>query len=271
VNKILIAVFDSQKAAYEGLAALKDLHRDGGLTLYASSVVAKDAAGQVAVRQAAPPAPLGTLVGLVGGTLVALVSGPAGVLVGAWLGASGGLLYDVFSVDVDFLDQVADSLIPGRAAVVADVDESWITPVETRLGALGATTFRRYRGEMIDEQLRREAEAAEAEMRQLETELEQAEGEARLKFHAEMASRRTKLEAIVHRVDAAIKQEKADLETRLATLHAQLDSAREEQRKRIETRIGEAKAAHEARQEKLEEARTHANAALELVREAIRA
>ena len=49
MNKILIAVFDSEKAAYEGVAGLKDLHRDGDISLYASSVIAKDAAGAVTV------------------------------------------------------------------------------------------------------------------------------------------------------------------------------------------------------------------------------
>ena len=88
---------------------------------------------------------------------------------------------------------------------------------------------------------------------------------------AEMAAQRAKLQAIVDRADAAIKQEKNAIEARLATLHAQFESAREEHRKRIETRIEEAKAAHKTRQDKLEQAREHATAALDLTREAIRA
>ena len=273
MNKILIAVFDSEKAAYEGLSALKNLHTDGDITLYASSVVAKDAAGEVAVRQAASSGPLGTLVGIVGGALVGLVGGPAGALVGAWIGGTGGLLYDLFSVgvDVDFMDQVSASLTPGKAAVVADVDETWITPVDTRLGALGATTFRRYHDEVVDEQLRREAEAAEAESRQLVAEIEAAEGEAVARAQAVAASQRVKVKAIIDRVDTAIKHDKAELEARLATLRAQLEAARAEQRQRIEARIDETKATHKARQEKLAEARLHAKAALELTGEAIRA
>ena len=70
MNKILTATFDSEQAAFEGLSALKDLHRDGDITLYASSVIAKDSQGNVAVRQAADRGPVGTLVGLVTGGLV---------------------------------------------------------------------------------------------------------------------------------------------------------------------------------------------------------
>jgi uncharacterized membrane protein len=273
VNKILIAVFDSEPAAYEGVAALKDLHTAGDISLYASSVIAKDAAGAVAVRQAADSGPLGTLVGIVGGSLVGLLGGPAGALFGGWLGGGAGLVYDLFSVGVgvDLMEQVGTSLTPGKVAVVADIDESWTTPVDTRLDAMGATVFRRYPSEVADQQLAREAEAAEAEMRQLDAEFEQADDEARAKALATAAAQREKLEALVARVEASIKQEKAAIKARLATLHAQLDNAREKQRNRIETRINEATAAHLARQEKLEEAREHAKAALELTREAIQA
>ena len=44
-NEILVWVFDSEPTAFEGLTALKDLHRDGDITLYASAVIAKDPSG----------------------------------------------------------------------------------------------------------------------------------------------------------------------------------------------------------------------------------
>ena len=45
MNKVLVAVFDTEQAAFEGVSALKELHRDGDITLYASSVIVKDADG----------------------------------------------------------------------------------------------------------------------------------------------------------------------------------------------------------------------------------
>jgi hypothetical protein len=201
-----------------------------------------------------------------------LLGGPAGALVGGWIGGGAGLVYDLFNVGVgvDFMDEVGTSLTPGKVAVVADIDESWTTPVDTRLNAMGATVYRRSPGDVADEQLAREAEAAETESRQLVAELEQAEGQAKGKAQAAAAAQRAKAEALVGRIDSATKQAKSELEARLATLHAQIEGAREEQRNRIEARIGETKAAHKARQEKLDEARKHAKAALELTGEAIR-
>ena len=177
-NKILVSVFDSERTAFEGLTALKDLHRDGDITVYASTVIAKDPSGTVVVRQTADKGPIGTLVGIVTGGLVGLLGGPAGVAVGAYVGGFGGLMYDLFNagVSMDFVDEVGASLTPGKAAVIADVDETWVTPVDTRLGALGGTTFRRFPGEVIDDELVRETDAARMELEQLRAELRECLG-----------------------------------------------------------------------------------------------
>jgi uncharacterized membrane protein len=65
--QILISTFDTEQSAFEGLSALKDLHRDGDITVYASSVIAKDPQGAVSVPEAADSGPVGTLVGVVTG------------------------------------------------------------------------------------------------------------------------------------------------------------------------------------------------------------
>lgn len=271
VNKILISVFDTEEAAFEGVSVLRDLHRDGDISLYASAVIAKDALGQVAVRQAADRGPVGTLVGIVTGSLVGLLGGPVGMAVGAYVGGTGGALYDLFSAGfgVDVVDEVSEALTPGKAALVAEIDESWVTPVETRLGAMGATTFRRLPGEVLDEQLTREAEASEAELAQLQAELDEESGEAKAKVQAAIETQRHKLEALVVRIDATIARQKAEVDAKLATLRMQWDQARSRQKERIDARIVEIKASHEARQTKLQQAREHAKQALELTREAV--
>lgn len=268
-NKILVSVFDSERAAFEGLTALKDLHRDGDITLYASTVIVKDAEGKVAVRKEADNGPIGTLAGIVTGGLVGLLGGPVGVAVGAYIGGFGGLMYDLFTagVGIDFVDEVSASLIPGKAAVVADIDETWVTPIDVRLGALGGTTFRRYPGEVIDTELIRETDAGRAELEQLKAELKQSTGEAKANVQGAIKAQQRKLEALVDRVDKALAQQKAEFEARLATLREQQSKARADQRQRIDTRMDELKASHEARKAKLEAARRHAKESLEAERE----
>jgi uncharacterized membrane protein len=270
-NKILVSVFDTERTAFEGLTALKDLHRDGDITLYASTVIAKDASGTVAVRQAADKGPIGTLAGMVTGGLVGLLGGPAGVAVGAYVGGFGGLMYDLFKagVSTDFVDEVSASLTPGKAAVIADIDEMWVTPIDTRLGALGGTTFRRLPGEVADTELVRETDAARMELDHLRAELRETSGEAKANVEKAIDAQKRKLEALNDRIAKSLAQQKAEFEARLATLREQQAKAHASHRERIEARIAELKASHEARKAKLEEARRLAKQSVEETRKAL--
>jgi len=270
-NKILVSVFDNEPDAFEGLSALKDLHRDGAITVYATSVIVKDRAGVVDVRQATEKGPLGTLLGAITGGLVGLIGGPAGVVVGASLGGFGGLTYDLFKagVGIDFVDEVSALLAPGKAAVIADVDEEWVTPVNTRLRPLGGTTFRRLRGEVIDDQLTRESVAAERELTELQAELRESSDEAKAELRKSIEAQKRQLEATADRIENAIADADADFEARLATLRTQQGKAREREQAKIAARIVELEWAHEVRKAKLENARRLALESIEATRDAL--
>ncbi len=91
MNKMLVAVFETESAAFEGLSALKDLHRDGDVTLYASAVIVKDKTGKINLKQAAEDGPVGTALGLLSGSLIGILGGPAGLAIGAAAGGLAGL------------------------------------------------------------------------------------------------------------------------------------------------------------------------------------
>jgi uncharacterized membrane protein len=95
MNKILVAVFNTEPAAYQGLSALKDLHTDGDITLYSTAVIVKDASGTATVKQAADEGPVGTTLGMLTGSLLGLLAGPVGVAVGASTGGLAGLVFDL--------------------------------------------------------------------------------------------------------------------------------------------------------------------------------
>lgn len=127
MNKMLVAVFDSETVAAEGLSALKGLHKDGDITVYATAVLVKDASGKVSIKQAAEQGPIGTGLGMLAGSMVGLLAGPVGLAVGASMGTLTGLIFDLnkSGIDVQFVDEVSKALSPGKAAVLADVEESW--------------------------------------------------------------------------------------------------------------------------------------------------
>ena len=70
-------------------------------------------------------------------------------------------------VGVDFLDEVSRQLSPGKAAIVAEIEEEWVTPLDTRMEALGGTIYRRPRAEVIDVKMERDAALLQAELDKL--------------------------------------------------------------------------------------------------------
>lgn len=256
MNKMLVAVFDREAAAFEGLSALKELHRDGDITLYSSAVIAKDNAGKIELKQQADAGPVGTAVGLLTGTLIGILGGPAGLAVGASFGGLAGLIYDAnkSGVDITFLDDVSKTLTGGKVALLADVDESWTTPIDTRLHKLGGIISRRLRGEVVADQLARESAAEEAELKALNDELKQAVGENRAAIQKDIERVKAQIKATQDQAKARLDQAKAETEARVKALQDQAKTATGLAKARIEKRISAAKADFEIRSKKLSQA-----------------
>ena len=264
MNKMLVAVFDSEAAAFEGLSALKDLHRGGDITLYSSAVIAKDKNGKVEVRQAADPGPVGTAVGLLTGTLIGILAGPAGLAVGASLGGLAGLVFDVnkSGVDVTFLDDVSKALTSGKFAVLAEIEESWTTPVDTRIHKLGGIVFRRLRGEVVADQLMRESAAFEADLKSLNDDLKQAVAENRAAIQKDIETVKKQIKVVQDQAKARLDQAKAETDAKVKALQDQAKTASGMAKARIDKRIAVAKADLEVRSKKLNQAWTLTKEAL---------
>jgi uncharacterized membrane protein len=116
MNKMLVAVFESENKAYEGLSALNELHNIGDITLYATAVVSKNEKGELHLNTAADQGPIGTATGLFAGSLIGLLGGPIGFVVGAATGSVAGLIFDVSANDINttFVDEVSNALIKGK-------------------------------------------------------------------------------------------------------------------------------------------------------------
>ncbi len=255
-DKMIVVIFDNEKKAYDGYRALKDLHFEGSITLYASAVIAKDAGGKVTVKEAADRDLLGTGVGLVTGSLIGLLGGPVGVAIGAYVGTVGGVLYDLAKVGVgeDFLGEVEQHLQPGKAAVVAEIWEEWVMPVDTRMEAAGGVVFRRARVEVLDYQIERDAKALKAEVADLKAEFAQADKEAKTKLQAKMSAAKTKLQATQDRAKAASETTKQEMDAKIKALKEQVAKAQAERKAKLEVRIAEVQSEYARRTEKLHQA-----------------
>lgn len=256
MNKMIVTIFNDESRAYEGVKALTELHAEGSLTLYATAVIAKDAKGVVSVKQAADQGPLGMALGFATGSLIGLLAGPVGLAIGATVGTIGGSVYDIAQLGVgeDFLTEVSQYLSPGKVAVVAEIDEEWVTPLDTRMEQLGGIVFRRVRAEFIDAQIEREIAADKAEIAKLKAEYNQAVGEAKANLRAKLDDAQNRLQARRDLLNERIEAIKREGEAKIKSLQEQAAQAKGEMKAKLEKRIAEERADHQLRVEKLSKA-----------------
>jgi uncharacterized membrane protein len=255
MDKVIVVVFDSESKAYEGSLALQELQNEGSINLYAKAVIARDANGTVTVKQSGDMGPVGTAVGLLTGSLVGLLGGPVGVAIGMGVGMSGGMLYDLAELGVgeDYLYEVGKSLLPGKAAVVAEVWENWTLPVDTRMEALGGVVFRRTRSAILDDQLERDVAVLDADLLELEAEFAQADAEAKKSLQIRIDATKAKLQAAQDAMKARLETSQRETEAKIQSLQEQAAKAHGERKAKIDKRIAELKAEHKRRSEQLKQ------------------
>ena len=266
MNKMLIAVFETETKAYEGLNALKSLHESGDITLYASAVINKDLNGKIRVKESADEGPIGTGVGLLTGSLVGLLGGPVGMVIGAFAGTMAGLLYDVDADDVNstFVDDVSAALSNGKTAVVCEIDETWTIPVDTKLQALDGLVFRRLRYEVEDEQLNREADAISNEYNQLKEEFKEARDADKAKINESIKKLKNKARTVNDLLKKKMDDSKTRFTAKVNAIKEQGKNANVRRKARLQKRIDALTEDYNARTAKLKQAAKLVGEALEI-------
>jgi uncharacterized membrane protein len=264
MDKMVVVAFDSERQAYEGVRILKELHAEGSITLYGDAVIAKDANGTVAVREAADSGPLGTAVGMLTGGLVGMLGGPVGVAVGAAAGTVSGSVFDItqLGIDSDFVDEVASHLKPGTAAVIAEIQEEWILPLDTRMEAAGGVVFRRTRDDFVDDMIERDITTTEAEIAALRAEHAQARAEDKAKLQAKIDAAQSRLQGTRERARTRAEATRREGEAKTAALREQAATARAERKQQLDKRTAEIQAHYKERSAKLHESWQHTKEAL---------
>jgi len=242
MEKLIVIVFDDQTKAFAGLEALRELDRDGEISLFAAQIAAKEPNGGVRFIDTPdgvdfPVIGVSTLVG----TLVGVIGGPIGLLGGAAAGALIGSIIELEHAGItdEFINDVAAALTPGKVAVVADIAEEWVTPLDTRMERIGGVVFRRARTLVKNLQADRDAAAHRVEMEQLKAERAQARGERLAKIDAKIDNLRARLETALERRRFKMQLRQQQREAKIRALQAKADKAEGEIRRRQEARIAE--------------------------------
>ena len=197
MDRMLVVVFDNEAKAYEGKKALLRLDGEGSLSVYAYAVLAKHPDGTATVKQGDDSGPVGALLVTSFGTLIGLLGGPVGLAIGATSGLVLGGAADLNNARIgeDFIDDVTKTLLPNRVAVVAEIDEDWTTPVDTRMEAIGGSVFRRTLSDVKQTIHEENVAAMKADLAQMKAEHAKAHVDRKAKLQEKINQLDSKIQA----------------------------------------------------------------------------
>jgi uncharacterized membrane protein len=218
MDRMLVVVFGSENEAYEGKKALHHLEDEGSIVVYAYAVIGKNPDGTTTLKQSDDPGPLGTLVGTLVGSLIGLLGGPVGFAIGATTGLLAGGTVDLNKARIgnDFVGDVENALQPGKFAVVAEIQEDWTTPVDSRMEAIGGKVYRRAVSEVKQTIHEEDVAAMQADLAQLKAEQANAQVERKTKLQEKINQLDSKIQARLEKAkeerQASERQAKAKVE-----------------------------------------------------------
>jgi uncharacterized membrane protein len=253
MEKMLVTVFDNEPKSYEGSRALNRLDAEGSITIHAEAILKKDANGVVTIVQSDDDFPVRTVGGTAIGSLIGLLGGPLGLGIGAAAGALAGSIGDLYvaGVSAEFLDDVAAVLTPGKCAVVADVSEEWVTPVDSTMDAVGGVVFRSLKTTVEDEQRARDVAELKAEITQAKAELSQERADRKAKLQARIDKFNSKLQEKLDQAKQRSEQIKAETEAKVQALQKKAAKAQGDAKQTLEARVAQIRADYEERAKRL--------------------
>ena len=158
MTKFMAAIFENRKSAEQARNAIRSLEREGSLSVHGLAVIERDAVGQLQIVET-PSGLLGQGVSVLLSELNSAVFRPPAPALGFLedLGSWEDLVD--FGVTPNFIQKLASELIPGKAAVLAEIEEDWITPLDSCIEGMGGVIMRTWRADFEAEQLAKKGRA----------------------------------------------------------------------------------------------------------------
>jgi uncharacterized membrane protein len=250
MDRMLVVVFDNEDAAHEGSRVLRKLDEDGYVAVYDAAIVVKSPNGTTTMRRVGDYGPVGTLTGVAVGGLIGLLAGPIGALggaIGAATGAVGGTLVGALSdfenvrVGSDFIADASKELAPGKAAVVAEIDEEEITPVDVGMESLGGHVLRRSLRKLKHAENERDIATIKAEIAHAKMEHAAASAERKAKLQAGIDSLNARLKQKTDQARARLEAQKRNAEAKIEALMARAARSKQAIRAKHEQRVAKVK------------------------------
>ena len=228
MDRMLVVVFDNETKGYEGGKALLQLDDEGSITVYEYAVLVKHADGTATVKQGDDSGPIGTLLGTSFGSLIGLLGGPVGLAIGASAGLGVGAAADLNNARIgeDFIDDVTKVLLPNRVAVIAEIEEDWTTPVDTRMEAIGGSVFRRALSEVKQTIHEENVAAMKADLAQMKAEHAKAHADRKAKLQEKINQLDSKIQAQLQKVKDGREAAERQARAKVRVLEAKAEAAK---------------------------------------------
>jgi uncharacterized membrane protein len=228
MDRMLVVVFDNETKAYEGRNALLQLDDEGSITVYAYAVLAKHADGTATAKQEDDSGPIGSLIGTSFGSLIGLLGGPAGVAIGAAAGLAAGGAADLHNARIgdDFIEDVSKFLLPNKVALVAEIEEDWTTPVDTRMEAIGGLVFRRALSDVKHTIHEENVAAMKADLAQMKAEHAKAHADRKAKLQAKINQLDSKIQAQLQKAKDVREAAELQAQAKVRALEAKAAAAK---------------------------------------------
>jgi len=242
MEKMLVVVFDDEAKASEGHRTLKELDSEGSISVHAEAVIKKTDDGSVLnTEQSGEDFPVRTVGGTAIGALIGLLGGPFVSGIGGAIGLIGGAIGDLYpdGVNAEFLGDVSARLKPGKWAIVAEISEDRITPVDARMEALSGTVFRIARKNVEHEQLASDVAAIKADIAQLRAKQANSRANQKAKLQTKIDTLNEKLRTKLESAKLRSMEQKKEAKAKVEALKKKAEKAKGEAKAKIETRIYE--------------------------------
>ncbi|MEO7465354.1 MAG: DUF1269 domain-containing protein [Nitrosospira sp.] len=256
MNKFIVVIFPSESQAYEGAKGIRGLQDEGNVFVYGMTILTRGSDGKLATRDTPDESLRGTAVGAFIGGVLGLAAGPIGLVYGAATGAVLGSWADLLDhgISAEFIDEVSQTVTPGKTAVVTDIEEFWTAPLDARMEPLGGIVLRQWRRDVETDRIESEISTRTEQLADLKAEHAQARDETKSRLQIRIDNEESKLKIAADRAKKKIEALKLQAEARIKLLQDQAAKASMETKVKIDQRIAKIHAESEKLSARLHQA-----------------
>jgi uncharacterized membrane protein len=235
MDKMLIAVFERESQAHAAAGAMNKLAEESLLLIYAVAVIVKDLA-KISVVDFKINNRGHSVLGVPTRSLIKLLGAPYDFTDDGNSRVLSDRMIDLANAGVDaiFLDDVTRHLLPGKAAMVCEIEEETTNAMNIPLESQGGTVFRCRRRESMDVQIAKELDALRSEIQTLETQVLQRPEESKPQLQPKLNRARASFEATKDRARQHAASIKREAEAKIVLLQEQIVKANGPSKARLE-------------------------------------